>query len=461
MMRSLRSRLLLGALMATLVVFVAAAAVLYWLLRAAWLREFDAAMDARAQAVIALVEYDRAGLKMDMEEGLSPEFQMASHASYFLITDGQSTLRSPSLGEGNWLNDGYDQHAFISLPSGRVGRVVQLSFMPRVDEAGSVDPSRAVIRVAHDATELSERLLQLACGIGAVFLLAILVAATAMAWAVGRGLRPLAELADHIHALGATNLSERVSEEHSPTEMRVVVRRLNELLARVEAGVRREREFTADVAHELRTPLGGMITAMEVCLSRPRGPRDYEQTLGSCLHACSSMRGMVENLLTLARAEAQQIRPACEAVDMPCLLRELWHAFAQQAGERELRIEWLLHQPLMVRTDPGLLSTIVRNLFDNAVAYCDRGGMIRIETAADGSIAILRVSNTGSQVAQEDVFHVFERFWRGDAARIVAGHCGLGLALCERIVGLLGGSIAVHSALDGLFTIEIRLPGIE
>ncbi|MEI8195826.1 MAG: ATP-binding protein, partial [Phycisphaerae bacterium] len=422
---------------------------------------------AKAHALVSMTEQGSGGIKIDLEPDQMPEFRKGSHPDYFVLLDngGKEIAKSESLAEVEWPSamSGVSErpaHSAVKLPDHRRGRMVQFAFVPRSeDEEHPVTaPLTSVIIVARDATELNGKLVRMAWLLSGVFGLAMVLSASAMAWVVSRGLRPLGLLADRIHAMGSTNLSERVRLAEAPDEMLPVVERLNELLARVETNLTRERAFTADVAHELRTPLAGLIVAMQVGLSRRRSPEDYEAVLTKCLGVSDAMRSMVENLLTLARADAQQVQPACEEINLVSLLHDQWQQFDGLARQRQLQVEWSLPDQLTVKTDPGLLTTVLRNLFDNAVTYCDTGGRTSVEVHTQSAEAVIRLTNTGSQIPAEDASKVFERFWRGDAARTVAGHCGLGLALCERIILLLGGSIAAQTTLGGSFVVEIRFP---
>jgi two-component system OmpR family sensor kinase len=238
-----------------------------------------------------------------------------------------------------------------------------------------------------------------------------------------------------------------------------VVDRLNEMLVRLEAAFGREKTFTADIAHELRTPLAGLTTALEVCASQQRSPQEYEQVVARCLKVTRTMRLMVENLLMLARVDAKQVRAAGDPLEISPLLSDAWKDFAALAERRGLKTQWFCSDSLAVTSDRGLLMVVFRNLFDNAARYAGEGGHINIAAALHDREVVISVENSGSQVGAEDTEKVFDRFWRGDAARTSAGeHCGLGLALCKRIMSVLGGSIAVTTQRGGEFRVTIKLP---
>jgi two-component system heavy metal sensor histidine kinase CusS len=239
-----------------------------------------------------------------------------------------------------------------------------------------------------------------------------------------------------------------------------VVTRLNELLARIESAFGREKAFTADVAHELRTPISGLEAALEVCASRDRTGDEYRQVVSRCRATVEQMHRLVEQLLLLARAESGQVVMEMRWVGLNELLKDCWDAVGERALERALRLEWEVPAACEVRTDRGLLMVVVQNLFDNAVSYADEGGAVRVQWIEMDAGAVLRVSNTGCTLGEAEVAKVFERFWRDDAARSGTGrHAGLGLSLCRKIMALLGGEAMARVREGGVFEVEVTFEG--
>jgi two-component system, OmpR family, heavy metal sensor histidine kinase CusS len=469
MMRSLRGRLLLGTVLATMAVFVVAAGILYGALRSTLVAEFDNGLAAKAQSLANLTEQDKRGVKMNPGP-LVLDARTGTSQDHFAVWDERGRLVAQSAWQGGM--DGlaelrvYNKHgrvSFTRLQDGRRGRRIVLLFTPVQEDDEAALPldnaHRACLVLIRETHGLDQTLSQLAWVLAAVFALTTVVSAASMAWVVRRGLIPLNTLADRIHAIGAMDLSERIALDEGPQEMTPVVTRVNGLLVNVESALARERTFTADVAHELRTPLAGLTAALEVCSSRQRQAHEYEQVIAKCLKAARGMHAMVENLLIVARADANQLRPQYEQVDLGQLLQEGWCPFEGQVACRRLTVNRSVPCDLFVEADRGLLRIVIRNLFDNAVSYADGGGVICIEGRRDGDRIVLRIANTGSQVPVEQAADVFRRFWRGDAARSEAGqHCGLGLALCKRIVVLLRGAIAIDTVAGGTFSVTLQLP---
>jgi heavy metal sensor kinase len=458
---------MLGTATSLTVIFVVAAVALYLLMRASLVAEFDAALAAEATALTSLVEQDKGDIEVEPAVANLPEFERPQRPHYFEIwaPDGKSVARSASLA-GDHLSrpempiNSRARFAPIPLPGGRTGRAVFLTFQAR-DESPSAEPNRPALTlaVARDTQDLAAALVRLGWLLAGVSVAAVFAGVATMAWVVRRGLRPLDLVAASIERVGVSDFSERIQPNGTPREVVPVVQRLNELLERLERVVARERSFTADVAHELRTPLAGLSSALEVSASRPRDPESYQDVTGKCLRVTRGMQSMVDNLLLLARADSRQLGRKLLPVEIGALLRECWDAYEAQARQRGLDVTWdVAPQTAGVHTDPDLLRMVVNNLSANAVVYCDAGGTVRISATTSDSRTELTVSNTATHFSPDDAAHVFDRFWRGDAARTDAGvRCGLGLSLCRKLVEVLGGTIAATSD-DGTFRVTVVLP---
>ena len=468
-MRSLRNRLLWGTALGTAAVLLVSGVLLYALIRRTLAAEFDAALALRAHALAALTEQSDEGLDFEPPEASLPEFAAAQQAEYYQVwrSDGTVFARSPSLNGGNLDRPAgrAEAPAFrtVRLPDGRAGRIVELTFAPREESptrrAGA--PMTVTLVVGRGLGGLQTTLARVRAGLLAVGGAAVAFSAGVLAWVVRRTLKPIHQLSCQIARVGETDLSRRIDGAEAPRELSPVIDRLNDLLRRLEAAFQRERRFTGDVAHELRTPLAGLRSKLELALSRARTPASYRQSMSDCLQIDLQMQRMVETLLHLARADAGQMEIRCRPVDLAPLIREGWSALQDRAAAREVRVEWRLQEVGPVVTDPDHLRLVLQNIFDNAVTYVDERGVVSVGLATDDGAAVLTVTNTGSRLPREQVQRVFDRFWRGDPSCRAAedGHCGLGLPLCQAVMGRIGGSIAVAVEDDQRFTVAVRLPG--
>lgn len=483
MTHSLQGRLLLGIAVGSTLVLVAAGLALHESIQAELLAEYDASLVAEARTLAALVDSKWGSIASEMVERELPRFVRPDRPDYYQLwrPDGTVIERSSRLPPHDLtrISGARDEPQFASatLPDGRPGRVVGITFIPRRDDeigadddertaeslAGSsaeqFSPPPVTLVVAGDVLDLNRsmaRLRLLLVGVlGAAVPLSLLVAAPL----VRLGLRPLRATAERIAAIDDHHLGARLDAAAAPREVQSVIDRLNDLLARLAEAMERERAFSANVAHELRTPLAGLRSLLEVALSRPREAGDYRGTLARCLQISEQTGALVENLLMLARIDAGQCSTRLDVVSLNDALQEAWQPFADRAAERGLKVGWEAADCLGVQTDVETLRVIVRNLLDNAVGHADDAGTIRIAAERVGDRVRLRVSNSGSRLSPEQSRHVFERFWRGDAARGDTGrHAGLGLPLSRELARLIGATLSVTSELDGEFVALLDLP---
>jgi signal transduction histidine kinase len=470
---SLRLRLLVGTATATAAILLCAGVVIYLRVAAALRADFDLALETSVRAMCSLTEQDGKHVKLEPEATNMPEFTRKKRPDFFAawLHNGEAFARSGSLGDRMLphANPSVGGLVFetVTLPDGEPGRQATIKFFPIVEhpteKALTRGPHPVTLTVARHTNDLRQMLARIAWLLGTVGVAATLAAAGAMLLVVGRGLRPLGTLAGRISTIGGRDgLGDRIRLDGAPRELVPVVLRLNELLDRLQTLVTRERRFTADVSHELRTPLAGLEAILDVCAARRRTTEEYERTLGQCARIVRSMHAMIDNLLTLARADAHQLTVTPSAVHVAPFIEECWEPMALSAKEKGAATVFQVDDGLQLQTDVDKLRIIVNNLLDNAVQHCDAGGWIRVQGRRAGpadQTVELTFSNSGSAVSAADAERAFDRFWRGDASRQGTGlHCGLGLSLCREIAGVLGGQIQVTSARGGVFEVRLQLP---
>lgn len=274
-----------------------------------------------------------------------------------------------------------------------------------------------------------------------------------------RGLCPLDALAAQIAAVSDRDLALHVSRRQLPTEMIPVVDKLNDLLHRLGQTLSRERAFSGDVAHELRTPLAGICSTIEVAIATERSGPEYKEALSDCLAIAKRMHVVVENLLMLARLDAGQTALRRDKVHLTSIVDGCWQDVLDKAHQRGLTFENRLPSDFTGIGDGDSLELVFRNLLDNAVDYADERGRIWVAGQGVNGVVEVEVGNTGCQLDPKQASQVFERFWRADTSRKDTGvHAGLGLALVRRIVTSLDGDALVHVNGEQIFSVRITLP---
>lgn len=294
------------------------------------------------------------------------------------------------------------------------------------------------------------RTLALAVALAALF-------TAALGWAATRaGLTPLRRISMQAAGLSAQRLTERLPDTGLPGEMQELARAFNAMLARLEDSFTRLNEFSADLAHELRTPLSNLITQIQVGLARARSADEYRELLGSSLEECERLARMVGDLLFLAQADTRELAPRRVEVDLAEELHKLCEFYEALASERG--VELILHSgTARVRADRDMLRRALSNLLSNALRHTAAGGAIELRVRQTDAHVGIEVSNPG-EIAAEHLPRLFERFYTGDTARRAQGEgAGLGLAIARSIARMHGGDLIARNA-DGCACFLISLP---
>lgn len=465
MMRSLKGRLLVGMVTGMVCLLIVFGLVIYTVVSHTLVSRFDASLAMAAKAVAGQVEQGKAGVEAESQDLLIPAFVRKRHPYFFemWLEDKSVLARSQSLGSADLPSfaGAYDVPVFraVTLPDGLPGRAVSLTFSPKPsdDAPPPARSSRVLLVLACDSESLNAHLRTLKwlllSGSAGTTLVSLLVAAAV----VSRGLQPLNTLAKEISDINTDHLQRRVAAEGMPTEVLPVAYKLNRLLTRLEEAFERERCFTADVAHEMRTPLAGLRSTIEVSLLRSRPASEYRDALCECQSIGARMQSIVDSLLMLARLDAGQIHPNHDPIHVSDLVNDCWQDFSSVASARGITFENALPPDLTCAGDRQLLLLILCNLLSNAAEYTNNAGHIRIAAEAADPVRIC-LTNTGCRLPAGPVPQVFNRFWRGDVSRTsLGGHCGLGLALIQRAVDVLGWQIDAAVESDEVFKIGLTL----
>jgi two-component system heavy metal sensor histidine kinase CusS len=260
------------------------------------------------------------------------------------------------------------------------------------------------------------------------------------------------------HALAGispAHLDERLSPLPWPREIQPVVHAFDEMLDRLEDSFRRLSQFSADLAHELRTPIANILGEGQVALTRARTAEEYREIIESSVSECERLSGVVDNLLFLARAEAADRHIQASLFDGRTAIEKIAAYYQAIAEDRHVTITCSGEGQIFA--DPALFGRALNNLVENALRFTPDGGTIRISVEVNSSQVRVSVSDTGSGIAPEHLPHVFDRFYRADSSRSSTG-TGLGLSLVKSIADLHGGSAEIHSESGRGTTVVLTLP---
>ncbi len=263
-----------------------------------------------------------------------------------------------------------------------------------------------------------------------------------------RGLRPLRQLSEAVRGIDLRSLDQRLPAAGIPAELHEPVHALNGMLTRLDDGFQRLSQFSADLAHEIRTPLHNLLGSNGLALNQPRSGAEYQEVLASNMEEFERLKRMAENLMFLARAEQAERALDLRVLDLASVGDELCDYFEALADDRDIRLHNALTGQLVA--DQLLLQRALGNLLANAVRHANAGSVITLQRRDDSGMCWLEVHNVGLAIASEHLGKVFDRFYRVDPSRAEPGDSGgLGLAIVSSIMALHGGQVRVGSDQTG------------
>ncbi len=288
----------------------------------------------------------------------------------------------------------------------------------------------------------------------------ILAVSVPVGWFLaGRALRPFEQIAKTAEQITSTNLSTRIVSRHAEEEVQRLVQAFNAMVGRLNESFQQMRKFNADAAHELRTPLAILQGENEIALRSPGVPEEIQSVLTSNLEELGRLTRMVNDMLTLAEADAGGQVLNLKPVRLVPLLGDLVEQMRVLALDRNISLSLLESPDVVVEADSLWLSRALLNLLDNAIKYSKDNGKIEVWVREDHNSACLGIRDDGIGIAPEDLPHIFDRLYRADPARTrSSGGAGLGLALVKWIVEVHRGQVSVRSEVDKGTVFEVTLP---
>jgi heavy metal sensor kinase len=278
-------------------------------------------------------------------------------------------------------------------------------------------------------------------------------------WLSGRAMKPVHSLVLSTRAISERNLSKRIPVPEAQDELRELGDTINAMLERLESAFTRITRFTSDASHELRTPITVIRTTSEVILEKDRSTEQYKEMVGQILRESESTSALIEQLLTLARADADTEQLSLETIDLRALVQEV------ELGSKTLveshHIHWSVeipNEPVVVLGDRSHLRRLLLILIDNACRYTDKGGSVRLRLEAQQQEAILEVTDTGIGIPSDELTQIFDRFYRASNARFFdPDGTGLGLSIAHWITTSHGGTLTAQSTVGSGTSMLVRL----
>ena len=384
--------------------------------------------------------------------------------SYVRILDaaGKSTGETPGMAErlppglfpspvnaGEQVTGGRD----IRARDGQLFRVVAMQ--AERPHAGG----RQVVQIALDRSGDEQVVHQSRQRLALLLTAAMLVSLIAGYQIARRGMRPVTNMAATAATIRSGTLGARLHVEGLPAELWVLAETFNEMLGRLEDSFDRLSRFSADIAHEMRTPLNNLRGEAEVALRQARSAEAYREVLTSSLEEYERLSRIVESLLFLARADSPEMRLHRETLDIGhelAAVKEFYEVVAQEKGV-ELRVE--APRPVGAKVDRTLFQRAVGNLVSNSLAHTPAEGWIALRAFSEGQTVRVEIADSGAGIAPEHLPRIFDRFYRADGARSRhSGGVGLGLAIARSIAVVHGGNAEIQSEPGRGTTVRLTFP---
>lgn len=440
-----------GVLGAVLFVF---GALVFVIMRHHLLDRIDQGLNEELSDVLS--EVARAKTAADLTVWLNRRF--AGHAGFdFQISrqNGERFFYNPRLAAKAWSlpRTSSAKPGFYNLP-------VESNYDWRVVHVIAAGPDgQLTVQVGRSLAAFNRELNELLMTFLLAGPLTLLAAVSGGYFLAYRALRPMQEMTLAAKAISADRLADRIAIVNPHDEIGELGLTLNQMIERLERSFTEMQRFTADAAHELRTPLAIIRNETEVALRTSRSEVEYSQVLGNVLEEANHLSGVADQLLFLCRHDAGLSAPAQERIDLDQLLLELVNNMRLVAQEKQQSIILAENPGCHVSGDRAELLRLFYNLVDNAIKYTPAGGKITVSSSVTVDAVKVSVTDTGIGIPVEDIPRVFDRFYRVDASRggEVTG-TGLGLSICRSILRGHGGSIDVKSVLGNGSTFTVQLP---
>ncbi len=354
---------------------------------------------------------------------------------------------------------------------------------PKGPELKTIDVAGSPLRILTAKVEVDgqQYTLQLATALGGFYgvlhrfgwlilwsVPAVLIVATASGyWMSRRALAPVDQITNTARSISAHNLSQRLAVPETGDELQRLSETLNDMMTRLDTAFKRLDaaykkivRFTADASHELRTPVALIRTTTEVALQKSRTAPDYEEVLRGVLAEAERTSVLLEDLMTLARADSGVATLQFSDMDLGMTVKESCSQGCTLAGPRNIAFDWqIADKPMNMRGDPNALRRLFLILIDNALKYTPSGGRVSVGMHQVDGFGIVEVRDTGIGIAAEDLPNIFERFYRADRVRSrEMGGVGLGLSIAQWIADTHGAGIQVESASGQGSVFRVRVP---
>jgi len=314
-----------------------------------------------------------------------------------------------------------------------------------------------VVIMGHPIDVIQKALNSLITMLGVVFAIFLVPAILGGYFNARAAVSPISDISEKLKQINSGNLSERVDNPNTGDEIEELSVTFNSLLDRLRSAFQRERQFIGDVAHEVKTPLAAQRTNIEVSLAKNRSKEEYRQALEESLVDNNRLSTTIKNVLDLAWSEADAARAQFENFNLSEVVQEIKDLGTKMAIVKQIAVDGSIEPNIIISGKKDKLERALINLVDNAINYTPEKGTVTISLQKKKDQAQFKVKDTGRGIAEKDLPHIFERFYRGSKTDKTFGS-GLGLAITQAIIGALGGEIRAKSQIGKGSEFTVFLP---
>jgi len=465
---SIKRRIVSGVVVAELFLVAALLVLATMLMRSHARRSFDAALYGRAMSVAALVRFSEGPHpQLEFDGSLLPKTLTSAAPDLYYVESSDGKVLAASTPEASRI---FGQQESMNAEfefQGTPYRAVHLQRLPVLDKEEDDSGSDVTLNVSYAASSLDLRrsLMRAASTVLAAGVVLLGLSVWFSVWAINSGLRPLSDLAISAGSISASNwqLNPAASAIHT-VEVAPLTRAMKAMLETLRTAFEQQRDFTANAAHELKTPVAILKSTLQLLVQQPRSNEVYQTGLNDALADLARLEALLHSLLRLARAEqriAQGSQDAMSAVDIVGTCESAIVRLAPFARSRVIKVALAAcDEPLFARADPEDLEIIWTNLIENAIRYAPAQSEVIVSGMRNNGYSRIEVRDSGPGVPPEDVPYIFDRFHRGDRSRSrESGGYGLGLAITKTLVDAYGGSISLVRPESGGACFVVELPG--
>jgi heavy metal sensor kinase len=260
-----------------------------------------------------------------------------------------------------------------------------------------------------------------------------------------------------IHQITSKNLNQRIKLTGANDEISRLAETFNEMLTRVDQAFSTQQQLLADISHELRTPLTVLKGKQEVALNKKRSQEEYAAVLRINLEEIYKMSQLVENLLILAQLEKKSDISAAQPVDLTGIISRVVNDMQILADQKNISLSFIPDGDIFIKADENQVSRVFFNIIDNAIKYTKNNGKVEVSMYKDKAYIGIEIRDTGIGIKEEELLHIFDRFYRADESRSSPGF-GLGLSIVKSIIDAHKGEIRVESKLQEGTAFDVLLP---